>query len=163
MQPHRETIENLYAAFARLDADGMAACYASEARFDDEVFSLRGRQEVAGMWRMLCQAARSQGEDQWKLQWRDVQASGGKGSAHWDADYRFSATGRPVHNSVDSQFVFDAQGRILEQRDRFDFWHWSRQALGTPGVLLGWSPMLRKSVRQRADNNLRGFLARSGS
>lgn len=161
MHSNRHTIETLYAAFARLDADGMAACYAPQARFDDEVFSLRGQDEVAGMWRMLCQAARTQGPDQWKLQWRDVQSEGAEGRAHWDADYRFSATGRPVHNSVDSQFVFDAEGRIVQQRDSFDFWRWSRQALGVPGVLLGWSPMLRKSVRERAGSNLRKFLERS--
>ena len=50
---NRQTIDDFYAAFARLDADGMAACYADDAMFDDEVFSLRGTPEVMGMWGML--------------------------------------------------------------------------------------------------------------
>lgn len=159
-QTHQQTIENFYASFARLDADAMAACYAPDAAFDDEVFSLRGRREVAGMWRMLCDAVREKGRDDWKLEWSQVQSQGDRGSAHWDAHYRFSATGRLVHNSIDAQFVFGPDGLIHQHRDRFSFWRWSRQALGAPGVLLGWTPMLRKAVRRQADGNLRKFLAR---
>ena len=82
MNPTQQSIETLYSAFARLDADTMAQCYAQDASFEDEVFSLRGRREVAGMWRMLCQATRARGADVWKLQYRDVQAdaNGGYGS-----------------------------------------------------------------------------------
>ena len=160
---NRKTIENLYAAFARLDADGMAQCYAEDAVFEDEVFKLNGKREVMGMWRMLVSAVQAKGRDDWKLAWRDVQASGATGQAHWDADYRFSATGRMVHNSIDARFLFDEQGRIRQHRDSFDFWRWSRQALGPPGLLLGWTPMLRGKVRARADRNLRDFLAKSGS
>ena len=48
MHPNQHSIENFYSAFARLDPDAMAQCYAEDASFDDEVFSLRGRREVAG-------------------------------------------------------------------------------------------------------------------
>lgn len=54
-----EVIEKFYSSFARLDMDGMAACYAESARFDDEAFSLQGRRQVVGMWRMLGDAARA--------------------------------------------------------------------------------------------------------
>lgn len=33
-----QTIERFYEAFSRLDARAMAACYASDAAFDDEAF-----------------------------------------------------------------------------------------------------------------------------
>ena len=163
MESNRQTIENLYAAFARLDADGMARCYADDAVFEDEVFRLTGKREVMGMWRMLVHAVETRGRDEWKLAWRDVHTEGARGEAHWDANYRFSATGRMVHHSIDAHFVFDTTGRIRKHRDRFDFWRWSRQALGTPGVLLGWTPMLRGKVRARADRSLRDFLAKAGS
>ncbi|RYF76464.1 MAG: nuclear transport factor 2 family protein [Comamonadaceae bacterium] len=154
------TIERFYAAFARLDADTMAACYADDARFDDEAFSLSGRREVGGMWRMLCEATRAKGADVWQLRWRDVEADAQAGTAHWDARYRFSSTGRMVHNAIDSSFTFDAGGLIATQRDRFDFWRWSRQALGAPGLLLGWTPFLRAKVRKTAALNLAKFLER---
>jgi hypothetical protein len=63
-----------------------------------------------------------------------------------------------VDNSIDAQFEFGPDGRIVRHRDRFDFWRWSRQALGTPGLLLGWSPMLRSKIRERAGGNLRRFM-----
>lgn len=47
MHPNQQTLEMFYGAFARLDAATMERCYAQDAAFDDEVFSLRGRREVA--------------------------------------------------------------------------------------------------------------------
>jgi len=151
----RATIERLYAAFARLDGEGMAACYSPDAGFDDEVFSLRGRDRIGGMWTMLCHAVKTKGRDVWKIETRDITDRG----AHWDATYRFSATGRMVHNAIDAEFEFDDAGLITRQRDRFDFWRWARQALGAPGLLLGWSPMLHNKVRAQAAKNLDRFLA----
>ena len=151
----RQTVERLYAAFSKLDADTMAACYAPDAVFDDEAVSLRGRAQVGGMWAMLCDAVKSKGRDVWKIETRDITEK----SAHWEATYRFSATGRMVHNVIDAEFEFDAAGLITRHRDRFDFWRWARQALGAPGLLLGWSPMLRAKVRAQAAKNLDRFLA----
>lgn len=150
----RATIETLYAAFKRLDAATMAGCYAEDTRFDDEVFSLRGRREVGGMWGMLCAATAAKGRDVWRLEVRDVTER----SAHWDAHYRFSATGRMVLNRIDASFEFDPQGLITRHVDRFDFWAWSRQALGAPGLLLGWTPLLRNKVRRQAAANLKRHL-----
>ncbi|WP_422099790.1 nuclear transport factor 2 family protein [Variovorax sp.] len=154
-----QTIERFYGAFAQLDAATMEACYAPDAVFDDEAFSLRGRREIGGMWRMLCEATKAKGADVWRLSHRDVRADERDGSAHWDAHYRFSATGRLVDNSIDARFGFTPEGLIATHRDSFPFWTWSRQALGTPGLLLGWSPMLRKKVRATAAANLAKYLA----
>ena len=151
----RKTIETFYAAFARLDGAAMAACYAEDARFDDEAFSLAGRREIGGMWSMLCDAVKAKGRDVWKL---DVSAITDN-SAHWEAHYRFSATGRMVHNIIEAKFEFNQAGLITRHRDSFDFWRWSRQALGAPGMLLGWSPFLRGKVRAQAAANLKKSLA----
>jgi hypothetical protein len=151
----RATIERLYGAFERLDARAMADCYADHARFDDEAFSLEGRVRIGMMWTMLCDAVRAKGRDVWKLDVSDITER----SAHWEPTYRFSATGRMVHNVIDAEFEFDAQGLITRQRDRFNFWRWSRQALGAPGWLLGWTPLLRAKVRAQAARNLDRFMA----
>ena len=155
----QSTIETFYAAFARLDGEAMQRCYAEGARFDDEVFSLQGPREIGGMWRMLCEATKAKPASRahWKLEVSGITAR----SAHWDAHYLFSATGRAVINRIDAEFEFDANGLITRHRDRFDFWAWSRQALGAPGWLLGWSPVLRGKVRAQAAANLKRFLAKS--
>ena len=111
------------------------------------------------MWRMLCEATKSKPESRahWKLEVSDITDR----SAHWEAHYLFSATGRTVLNKIDAAFEFDNNGLITRHRDRFDFWTWSRQALGTPGLLLGWSPFLRNKVRATAAANLKRFLAKA--
>ena len=82
-------------------------------------------------------------------------------SANWIARYTFTQTGRPVENHVRASVRF-ADGLIAEHRDEFDFHRWSRQALGAPGLLLGWTPLLRASVRRRARAGLDEFLAGAG-
>lgn len=162
MHPNHKTIENFYTAFAFLDAPSMAACYAPEVEFQDEVFRLHGRQETAAMWRMLCEGVRAKGRMDWKLEFRDVRADDTSGQAHWDANYRFTATGNMVLNRIEARFRFNQAGLIVEHRDSFDFWRWARQALGAPGLFLGWTPLLRNKVRAQADANLRRFMAQSG-
>lgn len=159
MHPNHTTLENFYAAFARLDADTMAACYAPDAQFEDEAFSLRGHAQIGGMWHMLCDATRTRGMDVWKLTCSGIEADAKNGKSHWEAHYRFSASGRMVHNVIDGVFEFNEQGLISYHRDRFNFWSWSRQALGMPGLMLGWTPFLRQKVRAMAAGNLKKYLA----
>ncbi len=151
----RASIERFYADFARLDGPAMQRAYAADASFEDEIFKLRGATQIGSMWRMLCEAtkARPENRSRWKLETRDITDH----SAHWEAHYLFSATGRQVHNRIDAEFEFDSDGLIRQHRDRFGFWAWSRQALGLPGLVLGWSPLLRNRVRAQAAANLRRF------
>jgi hypothetical protein len=159
MHTNAQTLTKFYTAFANLDADTMAACYADNATFDDPAFSLQGREQVGGMWRMLCTATKAKGMAHWKLEFSGIEADTAGGRAHWEAHYLFSATGRLVHNIIDGEFTFTPEGLIATHRDHFNFWRWSRQALGTPGVLLGWTPFLRTKVQAQAGSNLKKFLA----
>ncbi len=152
MHPHAQLIDRFYRAFAARDADGMAACYSADIVFEDPAFGELHGDEARGMWRMLCARAKDL-----QLAHSDVVADEARGHAHWEAIYTFSQTGRRVHNRIDADFVF-RDGLIAEHRDRFDFWAWSRQALGLPGALLGWTPFLRAKVRTQARAGLRKFL-----
>lgn len=153
MSANAELIRRFYAAFALRDADAMAACYTDDVLFEDPAFGeLRGEQ-ARGMWRMLCAKAQDL-----RIEARDIHAGDEHGSAHWEAFYTFSQTGRPVHNRIDAAFRF-RDGLICEHRDHFGFHRWSRQALGLPGLLLGWTPLLRNKVRAQARSNLARFLA----
>ena len=149
--PNEELLTEFYRAFQRKDVDAMAACYAADVRFGDPVFpDLKGAQ-VGRMWRMLLAG----GKDL-EFEFRDVKADAERGSAHVEARYTFSRTGRAVHNVIESRFRF-RQGLIVEQRDSFGFWRWSRQALGTTGRLLGWTPLVKKTVRKQAAERLAAF------
>jgi hypothetical protein len=143
MHPNAELLTRFYEAFNRLDPGPMRAAYAPGATFSDEAFVGLQGDEVGDMWAMLCARARG-----FRLEFRGVEADDRKGQAHWEAWYLFGG-GRPVHNVIDASFTFQ-DGLILTHVDRFDFWRWSRQALGLPGVLLGWSGGLRRTVQQRS-------------
>ena len=141
----KELIERFYTAFAAGDVETMASCYHEDARFSDPVFpDLDGKDEVMKMWRTL--VGRS---DDINIVLGDHAADDRGGTAHWTATYTFTTTGRPVVNEIDAAMVF-RDGLIVDHKDSFDFWKWSRQALGTPGLLLGWSPILKKKVRAQS-------------
>jgi ketosteroid isomerase-like protein len=147
-------IGRFYEAFGRRDHAEMARCYAPDARFSDPVFTdLRG-DEPGAMWRMLTGRA-----DDLRVELLEHEADDERGSARWRAHYTFTQTGRPVVNDVRARFRFDGDGLIADHRDEFSFHRWARQALGTPGLLLGWTPLLRASVRRRARASLERFQA----
>ncbi|MBF8741208.1 nuclear transport factor 2 family protein [Pseudomonas guariconensis] len=144
-------ITRFYQAFQRLDAESMVACYSEDITFSDPVFGTLRGQDVGDMWRMLTTRAKD-----FSLTFDHVQANQDSASAHWVARYLFSQTGRTVVNDIQARFVI-RDGLILQHDDGFDFWRWSRQALGLPGLLLGWSPMLQNKVRLQAFKGLRAF------
>jgi ketosteroid isomerase-like protein len=160
--PNSQTIDRFYAAFARLDPAPMAECYAPDARFDDEAFSLQSKEHIMAMWTMLIETTRAKGRSDWSLHASNISADAQKGQAHWQANYLFSKTGRKVCNEIDAVFEFNAQGLISRHTDSFDLWSWTRQALGAPGYLLGWSPYMRSKVRATAAENLRKYRASRG-
>lgn len=146
-------IRKLYEGIRDKDPAAIRECYHPEATFDDPVFDLQGA-SVPAMWHMLCEG----GKDM-EVSYHSVRFDGrDTGAGQWEASYTFSLTGRRVHNRMRSTFRFK-EGRIVAQKDRFDFWRWSRQALGLPGLLLGWTPFLRGRIRKRARGNLDKFLA----
>jgi ketosteroid isomerase-like protein len=156
-QANKQLIERFYAAFDSRDGDAMAACYAPDARFHDPVFQeLRG-DEPGAMWRMLTSRA-----DDLRIELVEHDADETTGTAHWLADYTFTQTGRPVHNDVRARFRF-ADGLIAEHDDSFGFHGWARQALGPPGLLLGWTPIIQGPVRRRARASLDEFMGRRNS
>lgn len=137
-------IERFYAAFDAHDGDAMAGCYAPDASFSDPVFGHLDAAETGAMWRMLTGRAADL-----RVELVERDADGDRGSARWIARYTFTQTGRPVVNDVRAKFRF-RDGLFIEHVDKFNFWRWSRQALGRPGTLLGWTPQLRLRVHRDA-------------
>jgi ketosteroid isomerase-like protein len=151
---NKALIERFYEAFDRHDGDAMAACYSLQVRFSDPVFPGLKNDEPGAMWRML--TARS---DDLRVELLEHDADETSGSARWKATYTFTQTGRKVVNDVQARFRFQ-DGLIAQHEDSFPFWTWSRQALGTTGLLLGWTPLLKSATRKRARASLDEFLAK---
>lgn len=149
-----ELIDRFYSSFARKDSAAMATCYAPDATFSDPVFGALAGAQVPAMWRMLCE----RGADL-AVTHRDVHSDGASGRAHWEARYTFTQTGRLVHNVIEARFTFK-DGKIATHVDDFDLWRWTRMALGTPGLVLGWSPLVQNKVRAQASKGLELYMKR---
>ncbi len=150
-----DVVTAFYTAFAARDGEAMAAAYAAEIVFEDPAFGVLTGRDAADMWRMLCSSASPV-----TVSHTVLASSGTAATVRWVADYAFGATGRPVHNLVTAHLTL-RDGQIVAHRDVFDFRRWAGQALGTPGRLLGWTPVLRAKVRRTARANLAAFQARS--
>ena len=152
MSTNKEIIERFYRAFQQKDYAAMIACYHPNIHFVDEVFNLQGK-AVGAMWHMLCE----RGTDL-QIDFSEIRVANEKGFAHWEARYTFSTTGRLVHNVIDAEFTF-RDGLMYAHLDRFNFWRWSRMALGATGWILGWSEILRAKVSAMANRSLEKFIS----
>lgn len=146
-------INEFYTAFANHDHKRMVACYHDKIEFSDPAFGMLQGDEVRAMWKMLIE--RSEGK--LKVIFSNVNGDASTGSAHWEAFYVFSKTGRNVHNKIDARFEFK-DGKIYRHDDHFNLWAWSRQALGVSGLLLGYSPYFRKKLQQQTRKLLAGYM-----
>lgn len=149
----KSTLEKFYKSFQSLDAKSMAECYHEDVTFNDPVFQNLKYKEVTTMWEMLIKRSKGQLE----IDYHSVMGDSEMAQCIWEADYVFSKTGNPVHNIIHSTMEFK-EGLIVKHTDEFDFWRWSKMALGLTGVLMGWSPYLKNRVRKVALLSLNEYL-----
>jgi ketosteroid isomerase-like protein len=152
----KELITKFYQAFQKGDGETMASMYHPEAKFSDEAFKNLTGAEAGAMWNMLLE--RSKGE--LNIEFHTIEEANNSASCVWEAKYPFSKTGRKVHNVIHSKMTFE-DGKISDHLDTFNFWKWSRMALGTPGILLGWSPIIRNKVQGMARKGLDEYIKKN--
>ena len=156
MHSNESLIQNFYEAFSRKDYRTMQDAYHPDATFSDPVFRDLSAAEVKSMWEMLITSSTDL-----VITFSDIKADHRQGECYWEARYTFTATGRKVHNVITAHFAF-RDGLILRHEDHFNFWRWSRMALGIPGFVLGWSPYLLRKVQGKARRRLERFMGENG-
>lgn len=149
----KHTLEKFYSAFQQLDAKTMAECYHKDVVFNDPAFQNLNYDEATSMWAMLIK--RSDGN--LKIEFDSVVGDEAMVQCIWEAHYEFSKTGNSVHNIIHATMEFK-DGLIIKHTDEFDFWRWSKMALGLPGKLLGWTPFLKSKVRKMARLSLDKYM-----
>lgn len=145
-------IIEFYTAFAAHDHARMAACYHDDVEFNDPAFGTLTGDKARAMWKMLIE--RSEGK--LKIVFSNVTPT----TAHWEAFYVFSKTGRNVHNKIDAHFEFK-DGKIYRHRDHFNTWRWAMQALGFSGFLLGYTAFFRKKLQAQTRKLLSAYMQSS--
>ncbi len=151
-----EVVTKFYSAFQKLDSASMKECYSDEAIFQDPAFGVLDGSEVKAMWEMLCKNAKDFSLAFDQLQPEDEEYI----TCRWIANYTFSATGRKVENRIKA-YLRIKDGKIIEHTDYFNFWRWSRQALGLSGWLLGWSSFYKLQVTKQARERLTKYMEKN--
>lgn len=150
---HTEIINRFYTAFQQLDYKTMQSCYSDDAVFSDPAFGLLDTAHTRAMWEMLCKRAKDFSLVYGNIQLLDEEYA----TCDWTASYVFSATGRRVVNKVRAHMRLK-DGKIIEHSDAFAIYRWSRQALGIPGLLFGWTAWMNRRVQKQARTSLEKFM-----
>ena len=145
-------IEAFYQAFHERKAEEMVSHYHKDIVFSDPGFGTLKGAEAANMWRMLISRINPEGT----IEVSNIKVNGNEATAEWVANYQFGPGKRKVVNHIQASFVFE-DGKIIKHDDVFSFWKWSSQALGLPGMLLGWTPFLKKKTQSVARKGLAKF------
>jgi len=154
INPGKALIEKFYTAFQVRDAETMISCYHNDVVFCDPVFGELKGDDAKAMWRMLCANAKDL-----KIEFNEISASLMKGSAHWQAWYCFSKTGRKVHNIVEAQFDFK-ESKIVRHIDSFNLHKWASQALGFKGWLMGGTKFFADKTHSQTQQALLEYKAK---
>lgn len=149
-------IQSFYQAFANHDAEKMVSYYSNDIEFTDPAFGTLKGERAKNMWRMLL---KSQKGKKFDIVFSDVNEDGSNGSAHWEAKYNFSQTGRDVHNKIDASFIIK-DGKIVKHVDQFNTRKWASQAIGLKGWLLGGTSFFQKKLNARTNKMLDKWEAR---
>lgn len=154
MRTNEQVIYNFFKAFQIKDYKTMQDCYAANAKFSDPVFPNLKGDEINAMWEMFCVKSKDL-----IIEFRNINSNETKGRAEWTAVYTFLPTGKEVVNNVYSNFTFK-DGKITRHTDYFDFYKWSKQALGLKGTLLGWTPFVKTEIQEAGMKSLKEFINR---
>lgn len=141
----KELLKTFYTAFNNLDAETMVSCYHDDIIFEDPAFGTLKGEKVKNMWRMLCA---SQKVEKFDVEYSNIKTNETNGSAHWEAFYNFSKTGRSVHNKIDASFEFK-DGKIIKHLDHFNLHNWAKQAIGFKGFLLGGTKFFKNKLQNQ--------------
>lgn len=152
----KETIEQFYTAFAAKDPDAMVACYHKDIHFEDPAFGVLKGEKAGQMWHMLCN---SQKGKEFHVTFSNVTYQEEKGTARWEAQYEFSATGRKVHNKIKASFEFK-DDKIIKHIDSFSLRTWASQAMGFKGFLIGGTRFFKNKLQEKTKHALERYMAK---
>jgi ketosteroid isomerase-like protein len=134
-------IHTFYSSFNNLNAEMMNECYHDDVEFWDPPFGTLKGDDAKAMWSLLCTST-----TEFRLELSNVVVNKNTGSAHWEAWYLFTPSGRRVHNIIDAKFEFK-DGKIIKHTDTFNLHRWLWQAYGIKGLLFGWTRFSQKKIR----------------
>ncbi len=151
-----DTITKFYTAFSAGDSNGMVECYHENIVFKDPVFGTLKGQRAAKMWQMLL----AQKNSDTTITFEITETTADTAKANWVATYNYGKKKRKVVNKVSADFKFK-DGKIIAHTDTFDLWKWTKQAMGAPGYLMGWTGFMKSKIQKTTNKRLDAFIKKT--
>jgi limonene-1,2-epoxide hydrolase len=152
MLESQKIAQSFYEAFQKRDFARMQSLYDRDATFEDPAFGKLNYQQTKAMWHMLCKRA-----NDLEIQFSILEAKPERVVVQWIARYTYTPNDAKVTNIIKATLLVN-NGKIVSHTDDFNFWKWSRQALGFTGLYLGWTPLFKKVVRKSVHKSLDSFI-----
>jgi len=147
-------VEKFYTALSNCDGPTMISCYHKDIIFEDPAFGTLKGERAKAMWLMLCESQNGKG---FNVEFSAIKANDKSGSAHWEAIYNFSKTGRKVHNKIDAKFEFK-DGLIIKHTDKFNLHKWAKQAMGIKGFFFGGMTFFKNKLQSQTNYTLDKYI-----
>ncbi len=151
----KDTAKKYYDYFSLKDATSLNSLYSDLATFKDPVFGSLNSAETRAMWSMLLGRA-----ENLSCSHRILNESGELVEGEMLVEYEFGKKKRKVLNHILTRFVI-RDGKILDQKDRFNFWRWCTMAFGTVGFAIGWIPFFREKIKKKAQDSLKLYIQKN--
>ncbi|NNE27920.1 MAG: nuclear transport factor 2 family protein [Saprospiraceae bacterium] len=152
----KDILNQFYNAFSIGDQHRMLFHYHKDIIFEDPAFGKLEGQEVKAMWSMLLEQAKGG----LSITHEILSTDNNSGIVSWEAKYNYGKKRRPVHNIITAHLELQ-NDKIIKHKDVFDLWKWSQQALGIPGLLLGWTPYMKGKIQSGARKSLFNYMERN--
>ena len=135
-------LSTFYKALAEGNLETLTTCYSKKNQFSDPAFGDLQGPQIMDIWTFLL----SKGGENLQVETEVIYEESLSAAGQWGAKYPFGSKKRPVTNGITATFVIEDR-KIVTHHDVFDLWKWSSQALGLPGMLMGWSPWFATKLR----------------
>jgi hypothetical protein len=159
--PNQEIVEKFLICYQNHDFNGMHDYLDSSVIFSDFAFDKIQDKEVRAMWHWFCIPYSPRKDPVNVPECKVIKAEDGTVKAEYRVSYLYGDEQRPVDYWIKSSFRVK-DNKIIEQRDTFrsflQFVKFTGMAFGFPGLVVAWTPLLRKTVRKKAAEKLNKFM-----
>ncbi|WP_342269364.1 nuclear transport factor 2 family protein [Spiroplasma endosymbiont of Aspidapion aeneum] len=151
----KQIINEFYSAFKKGDYQKMNSLYGEDIIFNDSIFKDLDYLQVTSMWEMLLSKKE---ESKFSIEYEVLLDHNDEYYVMWSAHYLFGPKRRKVSNIVKSEMVIKDK-KIALHTDVFDFYKWSKQAIGIASILFGKRKFFHNKICSVANKNLMNYIS----
>lgn len=154
MKPE-EVVKSFFQGLKTKNYKSVQSLYGFNSFYSDEVFPSLAGSEIGKMWEMRFSLSKD-----FNLDYKILKSSSKNVEVKWDIKYKPKDFNKYVENSIRTTFEIQ-EGKIITQKDRFNFPKWVKNTRGTWAYLFCFLGITRKKIQERAEFTLNAFILKN--